>query len=198
MACRVCANRLGEKWRQTFSMLVNVFPEVVVSLVHGGEPTMHLMAAPIEPTIDGHSVSLGDVHHGSVRRGLAGPHRRVGLVVDCSLFSPQGLPVIRGVVPGPFLRLDDRFGAAPVPPHFVVVTREIFNPSNRSSTLAISLLAIAVKCGQRHTRWHGLSPRSAARGLSGAPVARAKRPSDRTEDHRATAGFLPGTDRAHG
>ena len=75
---------------------------------------MHLMAAPVEPTIDRQSVSLGDVHHGEASDGVL-PARIAEEVssIDCSLFGPQGLPVIRRVVPGPFLRFDERFGIGP-------------------------------------------------------------------------------------
>ena len=55
---------------------------------------MHPMAARVEPTVDGHSVSLSDVHHGWIGRGLAGLQGRVRIVVDRSLFGLDGLPVV--------------------------------------------------------------------------------------------------------
>ena len=85
---------------------------------------MHPMAARVEPTVDGQSVSLSDVHHGWIGRGLAGLQCRVRIVVDRSLFGLDGLPVIGRIALGSFFRFDERVRLTPPTPHFPIGTEK--------------------------------------------------------------------------
>ena len=128
---------------------------------------MHRVAARVEPAIDRHSVSLGNVHHGCVRRGLAGLQGRVRIAVDGRLFGREDLPVTSRVAPGTFFRFDERFRLAPLTPRFLIVLRRV-ESLEQVLHIHLSFLATAVKSCQRHIDGadHGLGlPRTVPQTL---------------------------------